>query len=67
VNPGLSITAQAERDASLWSNKGEDEQRPAQGQPYQRLTSIAPKNPIVPAEAPGALRHPPIEPVSSTG
>ena len=37
VNPSLSITAQAERAASLWPNKGEDDQRPAQGEPYRRL------------------------------
>ena len=32
VNPSLSITAQAERAASLWPNKDEVDQRPAQGQ-----------------------------------
>ena len=31
VNPSLSITAQAERAASLWPNKGQDDQRPRQG------------------------------------
>ncbi len=67
VNPSLSITAQAERAASLWPNKGEQDQRPAQGQPYRRLSAIEPKNPVVPADAPAALRRIPIEPVSSTG
>lgn len=67
VNPSLSITAQAERAASLWPNKGEDDLRPAQGAPYQRLNPIAPQHPVVPADAPGALRRLPIEPVSSTG
>ncbi|MGP4058616.1 FAD-dependent oxidoreductase [Mycobacterium sp. 4D054] len=67
VNPSLSITAQAERAASLWPNKGEDDLRPAQGQPYRRLSPIAPKNPVVPADAPAALRQIPIEPVSSAG
>ena len=38
VNPSLSITAQAERAASLWPNKGEADLRPAQGEPYRRLT-----------------------------
>ncbi|MEZ0382360.1 GMC oxidoreductase [Mycobacterium sp. pW045] len=56
VNPSLSITAQAERAASLWPNKGEDDQRPAQGEPYRRLEPIAPKNPAVPDHAVGALR-----------
>ena len=57
VNPSLSITAQAERAASLWPNKGQDDQRPAQGQPYQRLAPIPPEHPVVPADAPGALRQ----------
>ncbi len=67
VNPSLSITAQAERAASLWPNKGEADQRPAQGQPYQRLGPIAPQHPVVPADAPAALRRLPISPVSSAG
>jgi cholesterol oxidase len=67
VNPSLSITAQAERAASLWPNKGQVDQRPAQGQPYKRLAPIPPENPVVPADAPAALRHLPIEPVSSAG
>lgn len=65
VNPSLSITAQAERAASLWPNKGEEDQRPAQGQPYQRMSPIAPKRPVVPAAAPGGLRNLPISPVRS--
>ncbi|MBB2993682.1 cholesterol oxidase [Mycolicibacterium iranicum] len=67
VNPSLSITAQAERAASLWPNKGEEDLRPRQGEPYRRLSPIEPKNPMVPAEAPAALRRIPIEPVSSAG
>ncbi|MDH6196966.1 cholesterol oxidase [Mycobacterium frederiksbergense] len=67
VNPSLSITAQAERAASLWPNKGQDDQRPAQGEPYRRLAPIAPEHPVVPAEAPAGLRRLPIEPVSSGG
>lgn len=65
VNPSLSITAQAERASSLWPNRGEDDQRPAQGQAYRRLEPIAPKNPVVPVDAPGGLRHLPITPVNS--
>jgi len=65
VNPSLSITAQAERAAALWPNKGEEDLRPAQGQPYRRLPPIAPAHPVVPAEAPAALRRIPIEPVGS--
>src|ERR1700712_1077055 len=67
VNPSLSITAQAERAASLWPNVGQDDLRPARGQPYERLDSIAPEHPVVPATAPGALRWLPIEPVRSIG
>jgi cholesterol oxidase len=67
VNPSLSITAQAERAAALWPNKGEADRRPEQGQPYQRLDPIAPAHPVVPADAPAALRRLPIEPVSSAG
>ena len=67
VNPSLSITAQAERAASLWPNKGHDDPRPVQGQPYRRLEPIAPEHPVVPAEAPAGLRRLPIEPVNSTG
>lgn len=58
VNPALSITAQAERAMSLWPNKGEDDPRPAQGEAYQRIAPVAPRSPVVPEAAPGALRLP---------
>ncbi|MBX5333872.1 GMC family oxidoreductase [Rhodococcus fascians] len=58
VNPSLTISAQAERSAALWPNKGESDLRPAQGQPYQRLDPIAPNSPVVPVDAPGGLRLP---------
>jgi cholesterol oxidase len=67
VNPSLSITAQAERAAALWPNKGEEDLRPVQGEPYRRLSPIAPVKPVVPEHAPAALRRIPIEPVSSAG
>ena len=67
VNPSLSISAQAERAASLWPNKGENDLRPRQGEPYRRLDPIVPQHPVVPADAPGALRWLPIEPISSAG
>lgn len=67
VNPSLSIAAQAERSAALWPNKGEADTRPAQGESYRRLSPVAPVRPVVPAEAPGALRRLPIEPVSPAG
>ncbi|MFD0360015.1 GMC oxidoreductase [Nocardia sp. GCM10030253] len=56
VNPSLTITAQAERAMALWPNKGERDQRPPLGARYRRIEVIAPKNPVVPAAAPGALR-----------
>ncbi|MFF1479943.1 GMC oxidoreductase [Streptomyces sp. NPDC058301] len=58
VNPSLTITAQAERAMSLWPNKGEADPRPAQGEPYVRVEAVAPKAPVVPADAFGALRLP---------
>jgi cholesterol oxidase len=56
VNPSLTITAQAERAVALWPNRGEEDPRAPLGQPYRRLEPIAPRNPVVPAGAPGALR-----------
>jgi cholesterol oxidase len=67
VNPSLSITAQAERAAALWPNKGEEDLRPGQGEPYRKLAPIPPLRPVVPEHAPAALRRLPIEPVTSTG
>ena len=58
VNPSLTITAQAERAMSLWPNKGEVDARPPLGAGYHRVDAIAPKNPMVPAHAPAALRQP---------
>ncbi|MGA5353456.1 GMC oxidoreductase [Streptomyces thermodiastaticus] len=58
VNPSLTITAQAERAMSFWPNKGEEDPRPPQGTPYRRLTPVEPRNPVVPADAFGALRLP---------
>ncbi|MGV9858163.1 GMC family oxidoreductase N-terminal domain-containing protein [Gordonia sp. NPDC003425] len=58
VNPSLSICAQAERAMSLWPNKGEDDTRPAQGLAYMRIQPVVPRHPVVPADAPGALRLP---------
>jgi cholesterol oxidase len=54
----LTITAQAERDMAFWPNKGESDERPALGSPYRRIAPVQPKQPVVPATAPGALRLP---------
>ncbi len=56
VNPSLTITAQAERAASFWPNRGEVDPRPALGEAYQRVPAVAPDHPAVPATAPAALR-----------
>ena len=56
VNPSLTITAQAERAMAGWPNKGEADLRPPQGSPYVRLQPVAPLQPVVPADAPAALR-----------
>ncbi|NIJ13126.1 cholesterol oxidase [Saccharomonospora amisosensis] len=58
VNPSLTITAQAERAMALWPNKAERDPRPPLGSAYQRVDPVAPKHPIVPEAAPGALRLP---------
>lgn len=56
VNPSLTITAQAERAMSMWPNKGERDERPAQGESYRRVPAVLPRNQVVPSQAPGALR-----------
>ena len=56
VNPSLTITAQAERAMALWPNAGEPDPRPEPGEPYRRVALVAPRNPVVPAHAPAALR-----------
>jgi cholesterol oxidase len=58
VNPSLTITAQAERAIAMWPNKGEQDKRPDLGQPYRRVPATAPRSPVVPESAPGALRLP---------
>ncbi|MFE3171215.1 GMC family oxidoreductase N-terminal domain-containing protein [Amycolatopsis sp. NPDC059090] len=64
VNPSLTITAQAERAAALWPNKGDTDPRPDQGRGYVRIAPVAPKTPAVPADAPAALTLLPIHTVS---
>ncbi|MGK2948543.1 MAG: FAD-dependent oxidoreductase [Acidimicrobiales bacterium] len=56
VNPSLTITAQAERAASLWPNAGDPDPRPPLGAAYQRLAPVPPSSPVVPAGAIGELR-----------
>ena len=58
VNPSLTITAQAERAMAFWPNRGEPDTRPALGETYRRLQPVAPKAPVVPADAPAAMRLP---------
>lgn len=47
VNPSLTITAQAERAIACWPAKGEQDERPAQGEPYRRLHAPAARVPGV--------------------
>jgi cholesterol oxidase len=56
VNPSLTITAQAERAISLWPNKGDEDDRPTQGEKYQRMKAILPNSPVVPKGAIGELK-----------
>jgi cholesterol oxidase len=56
VNPSLTITAQAERAMAYWPNNGDPDERPALGGAYVSMRPIAPRAPVVPASAPGALR-----------
>jgi len=58
VNPSLTITAQAERAMAYWPNKGEADPRPALGEGYASIEPVAPRAPVVPEEAPAALRLP---------
>ncbi len=58
VNPSLTITAQAERAMAYWPNKGELDTRPAVGEGFRAMEPVAPKSPVVPDDAPGALRLP---------
>jgi cholesterol oxidase len=58
VNPSLTITAQAERAMAFWPNRGEADPRPELGAEYRRVAAVAPRKPVVPSEAPGALRLP---------
>ncbi|WP_336082408.1 GMC family oxidoreductase [Nocardia sp. SSK8] len=61
VNPSLTITAQAERAAAYWPNKGEVDTRPEQSAGYSRIAPVAPVRPVVPAGAPAALVLPIVE------
>jgi cholesterol oxidase len=68
VNPSLTIVAQAERAMAMWPNKGEPDSRPPLGSAYRRVAPVPPAHPVVPAEAPAALRlvaPPPSGPESS--
>jgi cholesterol oxidase len=56
ANPSLTITALSESAVALWPNKGEPDPRPAFGSTYQRVSPVQPRSPIVPENAPAALR-----------
>ncbi|WP_235738508.1 GMC family oxidoreductase N-terminal domain-containing protein [Nocardioides alcanivorans] len=58
VNPSLTITAQAERAMAFWPNHGEPDLRPPVGTGYQQIDPVRPAQPVVPDDAPAALRLP---------
>jgi cholesterol oxidase len=60
VNPSLTITAQAERAMSLWPNRGDADQRPAQDEPYAVLAPVRARRAAVPLGFPAR-----VEPVVS--
>ncbi|HET7174265.1 MAG TPA: GMC family oxidoreductase [Nocardioidaceae bacterium] len=56
VNPSLTITAQAERAMAMWPNRGEADPRPPAGSAYRVVGPVPPHHPVVPPDAPAALR-----------
>ena len=56
VNPSLAITAQAEWAAAHWPNNKDVDSRPELGSAFKLVEPVAPKAPVVPANASGALR-----------
>src|SRR6202022_586932 len=56
VNPSLMITALADAPLSLWPNKGDADTRPPLESGYERVAPVMPRQPFVPAGAPGELR-----------
>ena len=59
VNPSLTITAQAERALSMWSRKGEPDERPRPGTAYRRLPVSPGRIPGAPLPRPAARSAPP--------
>ncbi|MDQ1625193.1 MAG: cholesterol oxidase [Actinomycetota bacterium] len=47
VNPSLTITAQAERAASFWPNRGDPDPRPPLGAAYTRLAPVPANTPVL--------------------
>jgi len=58
VNPSLTITAQAERAAGMWPNRGDEDPRPALGAAYRPVPPVPPGRPAVPPGTAAALRLP---------
>jgi cholesterol oxidase len=56
TNPSLTITAMAERAMAMWPNRGEEDLRPAPGDPYMTVDPIRPVSPAVPDGAHAELR-----------
>ncbi len=47
ANPSLTITAMAERAASMWPNKGDEDPRPLLGSAYQPVSPVLPNQPAL--------------------
>jgi cholesterol oxidase len=47
VNPSLSITAMAERAMAMWPNQGDDDPRPALGEPFRAVDPVRPRRAAV--------------------
>ncbi|MEV6342671.1 GMC family oxidoreductase [Actinoplanes sp. NPDC051851] len=56
VNPSLTIAALAERAVALWPNVGEPDPRPSTDEAYKMMNPVKPHHPVVPGDAPAALR-----------
>ena len=46
---------------AMWPNRGETDPRPALGESYRQVAPVAPREPVVPDDAPAAYRLPIVE------
>ena len=67
VNPSLIDHRAGRAGGVAVAQQGRGRPAAGAGAAYKRLAPIPPEHPVVPADAPAALRRLPIEPVSSAG